>query len=217
MKLGTYDTAVNEWTLAAWKLSEAPQKTTLVEKPGGDGSWDLSTALTDGVLRYGDRTLSATFECSEGDRQHRDAKIRDMFNQLDGMVVNIELPDDPDHYLVGRLKLTKNYSDLAHCSVGVSATCEPWKYKYTETEFKLTAKTTEQTARLINNGRRAVVPVITVTGSGASVRIVYGAASITLTAGTHKWPELILTPGAHELKYSGVGSLIITYREAVLE
>lgn len=217
MKLGSYDTAANEWTLAAWKLGEAPQKTNLVEKPGGDGSWDLSTALTDGVLRYGDRQLSATLECSEGDRLYREAKISQMINQLDGMEVNIELPDDPDHYLVGRLKLVKDYNDMAHGAVSLAATCRPWKYKYKETQVKLTATTTEQTARLVNNGRRVVVPVLTVAGTNASIRIAYGSSSLTLTAGTASWPALVLTPGTHELKFSGSGSLEITYREAILE
>jgi phage-related protein len=217
MKLGSYDTAANEWTLTAWRLGDAPQKTNLVERPGGDGSWDLSTSLTDGVLRYGDRTLTATFECSEGDRLYREAKIRQMVNQLDGMEVNIELPDDPDHYLVGRLKVVKEYNDMAHGSVSLTATCRPWKYSYRETVTTLTATTTEKTARLVNNGRRAVVPVLTVTGASASVRIVYGVKSLSITAGTHQWPDLILTPGTHDIKYSGTGSLAITYREAILE
>lgn len=217
MKLGSYDTAANEWTLAAWKLGDAPQKTNLVEKPGGDGSWDLSTALTDGVLRYGDRQLSATFECSEGDRLYRESKIRQMINQLDGMEVNIELPDDPDHYLVGRLKLVREYNDMAHGAVSLAATCRPWKYSKTETKVSLTASTTEKTASLVNNGRRAVVPVLIVSGTNASVRMVYGTKSFTMTAGTASWPDLILAPGAHVLKYSGTGTLAITYREAVLE
>lgn len=217
MKLGGYDTAANEWTLASWQLGDAPQKTNLVERPGGDGSWDLSTSLTDGLLRYGNRTLSAVFECSEGDRMYREAKLRQMVNQLDGMTLNIELPDDPDHYLIGRLKVVKNYSDLAHCAVTMTANCEPWKYSQAETVIRLTASATAKTAELVNNGRRAVVPTLTVAGSGASVRIAYGSKSLTSSAAAFKWPDLLLTPGKHSLQYSGTGSLTISYREAVLE
>lgn len=217
MKLGDYDTAANEWTLASWHLGEAPQKTNFVARPGGDGSWDLSTSLTDGVVRYGNRALSAVFECSEGDRMHREAKLRQMINQLDGMLLHIELPDDPDHYLVGRLTVAKKYNDLAHCAVSVTANCEPWKYSHTETVLTLTASSTLQTARLVNNGRRAVVPTLSVAGSSASVRIVYASKSLTSAAGTFKWPDLLLTPGTHQLQYSGTGSLVVSYREAVLE
>lgn len=214
---GTYDTAAAGWTLTGWQLSAPVQKTKYLDKLGGDGSWDLSTALTEGVMRYADRQLTASFECSEGDRLTREATIRQMVNHLDGGRVEIELPDDPYHYLVGRVSVQRGYNDMAHAAVTVSATCEPWKYSDAEIVRALTATTAEQTASLVNNGRRAVVPLLTVTGSGASVRLSYGTASATFGAGEHKWPDLLLTPGAHAVKYSGSGTLTITYREAVLE
>jgi hypothetical protein len=214
---GDYDTAAAGWTLTGWKLSAAEQKVNYVEKQGGDGSWDLSTALTDGIPIYRHRTLVATFECSEGDRLSREAKIREMVNQLDGMRENIELPDDSLHYMTGRLHIAKDYNDPAHAAVTVSATCDPWKYSNAETAITLTATTAKQSATIINNGRRAVIPTLKVEGSGASVVLEYGTASKTLAAGVYQWPELLLTPGGHKLTYSGSGKLVITYREAVLE
>lgn len=217
LKLGDYDTAANGWTLCAWALGSAPQKTNYVEKTGGDGSWDLSTALTDGLLRYGDRDFSATLECSEGDRLHREAIIAELVNTLDGARVRLELPDDKEHYLVGRLSISKSYNDMAHCSVAISATCEPWKYRKSDTVVRLTAATEQKKAELVNHGRRAVVPTITVSGPGASVLLSYGSKSISSTAATFKWAELLLTPGIHDLTYSGAGSIEIRYQEAVLE
>lgn len=211
---GNYDTAAHGWTLSAWKLAAAAQKTSYVDKPGGDGSWDLSTALTDGIIRYKNRTLTATLECSDGNRLNREALIRDMVNALDGMVVNIELPDDTEHYMVGRLQITKDYNDPAHAAVKITATCEPWKYSNAETVVTLTASSTAKTATLVNNGRRAVVPVVKVADS---VLIGYGETSQALYAGTYQLPDLLLTPGAHTITYSGAGSLVFTYREAVLE
>lgn len=215
--IGGYDTAANGWTLTACKLSDPALKANYVNIPGGDGSWDLSTALTDGQPRYSDRTLTATLECSEGDRLSRETLIRQMINELDGLRHDIELPDDSYHHINGRVHIARNYSDLAHASVTVTATCKPWRYNNAETVVTLTAQTTERTARLVNNGRLAVVPLLTVSGSGASVRLVYGSASLALSAGEYKWPDLLLTPGAHSLTYSGTGTLKITYREAVLE
>lgn len=212
---GSYDTAAHGWTLASWKLTDAQEKTNFVSKMGGDGSWDLSTALTDGIPTYGDRTLTATLECSEGDRHHRNALIREMVNALDGMRVDIELPDDLYHHISGRLHVAKNYSDLAHCSVTVTATCNPWKESNTETTLTLKASTTKKTATVVNNGRRASVPVLTVTGG--EVLLVFGSASKAMSTGSYKWPDLLLTPGSHEITYSGSGTLTITFREAVLE
>lgn len=215
--LGGYDTAANGWTLAGWQLSPAEQKTNFVERTGGDGSWDLSTALSDGLPRYYDRTLTVTLEHSGGDRLSREAIIRHMVNLLDGMRERIELPDDPYHYITGRLHVAREYNDPAHAAVTVTAVCGPWKYSTEELVVTLTATATEQTARLVNSGRLAVVPTLTVTGSGASVRLVYGDVSRTLSAGTYQLPDLLLTPGNHALTYTGTGSVRITYREAVLE
>lgn len=212
---GTYDTAANGWTLTRWQLSPAEQKTNFVERTGGDGSWDLSTALTDGQPRYYDRTLTVTLEHSGGDRLNREAIIRQMVNQLDGQRVNIALPDDDSHYITGRLHVAREYNDPAHAAVTVTAICNPWKYKNLETVKTMVAASTKKKVQIVNNGRLAVVPALTVTGS--SVLVEFGNISKALGAGTHQMPDLLLTSGAHTLTYSGSGTLAIRYREAVLE
>lgn len=214
---GTYDTAAHGWTLTGWLLEAAEQKTNYLTKPNGDGSWDLSTALTDGVLRYADRQLSASFECSEGTRMEREAVIREMINALDGEKVTIRLPDDDHHHAVGRLHVVREYNDLAHAAVSVTATCEPWKYADAETIVELTAKSATQHVTLHNTGKRAVVPRITV--AGGPVLLTYnGLPPHELTAGEdQQWTDLLLTRGAHGLGYSGDGTIRIAYREAVLE
>lgn len=217
MIIGGYNTAANGWTLTAWQLAPAQLKTNYVERLGGDGSWDLSTALTDGLPRYYDRTLTVRLEHSGGDRLSREAVIRAMVNQLDGMRVDITLPDDQYHYITGRLHVAKEFNDLAHAAVTVTAICGPWKHSATESGATLTAASAEKTVQLVNNGKLAVVPTLEVAGSGASVRVVFGSWSKTLSAGTYKLPDMLLTPGSHALRYSGTGTLKVTYREAVLE
>ena len=213
--LGTYNTAVHGWTLTGWALSRAEQKTKYLDKPSGDGTWDLSTALTDGIMRYKDRSFTATLECSEGDRKERESLIRRLINSLDGEKVEIRLPDDEAHHLVGRLQITRDYNDLAHARVTVSAVCEPWKYADAETVVTATATGTKQLVTLYNEGKRAVVPTITVTGG--EVLLEYGNASQAMSAGQYKWPNLLLTPGSLSLRCSGTGTVAFTYREAVLE
>lgn len=215
--LGTYDTAASGWTLTSCPLDPAEPKTNYIDIPGGDGSLDLTTATADGETRYSDRVLTVTLESSEGDRLAREAEIRRMTNLLHGLRVNVTLPDDEFHYLSGRVHVRKEYNNLAHAAVTVTVTCEPWKYKNTETAVTLALTSTKQTARLVNNGRRAVVPVLTVSGTNASAQLTYGTKTLTLSAGSHKWPDLLLTAGTHNLQYSGTGALKVTYREAVLE
>lgn len=212
--IGDYDTAALGWTLAAWTFSEPIQKTKYEDKPSGDGSWDLSTALTDGIPRYNDRELTVTLELSEGTRLEREEIIRHMVNLLDGLRWPIYLPDDDLHYITGRVHVARDYNDLAHARVIISATCEPWKYSTTETVVTLTAAGITQSVTLHNSGRRAVVPTLVATGSGV---LSFGTSSLALSAGTYTWPDLLLTPGSHVLAYTGSGSVTLTYREAVLE
>ena len=214
MVFGSYYTGAQGWTLTGWKLSEPDPKTHYIDKPGGDGAWDYSTALTDGLIRFKDRELTATFELSEGDRLYREREIRSMINQLHGLQMHIELPDDEAHYLVGRLRVVKEYNDEAHAAVKVTATCEPWKYKRIETWRLLGATEIAQTAVITNAGRREVVPTIEVSEEAL---IVYGGSSWALSKGVHSIPDLQLVQGDHVITYSGKGTIRFTYREAVLE
>ncbi len=212
---GTYDTAAEgPWTLTGWALSDAEQKTVYLDIPGSNGLLDASTVLTDGEPVYSNRTLTATFECSEGTRMEREARISRMVNWLDGWRMNITLPDDPLHYITGRVHVKRLYNDPAHASVQVDATCDPWRYNVSETSYGVQATTAAQTLTLVNSGRRAVVPTLTITGG--SVLVAAGANSWALGAGVYALPDLYLKSGTTPITYSGTGSLLVTYREAVL-
>lgn len=215
MTFGTYDThAHGLWTLTAWEFSAATYKQNLVEIPGSSTPLDLSTALTDGEPTYNSRTLTATFESSEGDRLARESRISQMVNGLDGYRMNIILPDDPDHYITGRLSVKKIYNNMAHASVQVTAVCDPWRYSKEETVVSLQATTEEQEAVLTNLGRLGVVPLLEITEG--SILLAYGAASWALGVGTYALPDIYLKYGEHAITFSGDGAFTFTYREAVL-
>lgn len=213
MIFGSYNTAEHGWTLGQWKLTDPAQKTNYVERSGGDGSWDLSTAHSNGIPRYSTRTLTVPLECSKGNREEREDLIREMVNELDGLEWPIVLPDRPDHYLTGRLHVAVDYSDLAHAKVTVSGTVEPWLYSTRESMVELVADSATAEARIYNKGRRAVVPLLTVEGD---IALSIGNTSTRLTEGSYKWPALVLMPGLNVVKYSGLGSVTLTFREAVL-
>lgn len=215
--IGTYDTAAQGWTMTAWQISAPEYVSNMVEVPGRiDGPVDLSTALTDGEPRYKSRTLTATFERSDGTRLSREDAINTMVNWLDGWRQDIILPDDALRYTTGRVSVAKNYNDMAHASVTVTATIDPWRYANTETVVSLTGTADAQTATFVNAGRRTVVPLLVVAGEG-TLNLTYGTASWALGAGTYQLPDILLTQGNHEITYSGEGmTLTATYREAVL-
>lgn len=220
-----YNTALYGWTLTGLKLSDPEQKTNYVEKPGGDGSWDLSTTMTDGHPVYKDRTLTATFECSDGTRDEREELIDGMVNNLDGMRCFIYLPDKPNYYLDGRIKVAVDYSDLAHAAVTITAVCDPWFTRTIATFPDLHATATAKSITVRNNGRKPVVPEISVIGTNADVTLTYHAGdptdasstySVSMTAGNYTWPELVLVPGDNYLTYMGSGMIRLVFWEAVL-
>lgn len=221
--LGNYDTAANGWTLTGCFLSDPEQKTQYIEKSGGDGSWDLSTVLTDGIPKYKDRNLTITLECSEGTRDAREERIQEMVNTLDGLEWHIVLPDRPEHYLVGRLHVAVNYSDLAHAMVTVTGVVDPWFYEAQETVLVLnepiTVSTDAATFSVWNRGRKVITPRLDVNGTAS---LNFNGNKINLTAGSYVWPALQLVPGENILMYTGSSTsnpgetLTLTYREAVL-
>lgn len=217
---GSYDTALQgPWTLTSWSFPEPDYESNFVTVPGRSGPLDLSTALTDGEPKYGARTLTATFECSEHDRLTREALIRTMVNWLDGWRMDITLPDDPDHYVTGRVSVKKDYNDLAHAAVTVTAVCDPWRYNKHETALAFDAGAATLTGLLTNSGRRTVVPVLTITGDGdtaAEVKLAAGPASWALGAGVYQLPDLTVPQGGTPITYSGTGTLSFVYREALL-
>ncbi len=213
---GTYDTVIDgKWTLTGLKFSDPVYDQNFVKIPGSSVTLDMSTALSDGEPTYSQRTLTATFESSEDHRLARKIRIHAMINRLDGRRLDIVLPDDPDHYLTGRISVQVLYNDMAHASVQVTAICDPWRYNNIETVVNLLTTTEEQTVILTNNGRHIVVPTIEVTGE---VVLKLNSSTHALTEGTYKMPVLYMTTGNHELTYStpSTGSMTLTYREASL-
>ena len=212
---GDYDTAQNGWTLTGWSFPEPETQTNYLDVPGRiGGPLDLSTALTDGDPRFGSRTLTATFECSDGTRLERDDLIHDMANQIHGVSLEITFPDDTARYAVGRVRVNTEYSDPAHAAVTVTAVCEPWRYDKQETCISFTAVEGVNSVVLTNGGRCLLVPEIIVSGLGASVRLSYDKYTWVFNAGTYRDPDLTLPRGNTLLTYSGYGTVTIKYREA---
>lgn len=211
---GDYDTAAHGWTLTSWEFEEPELQEILVDVPGRpDGPLDLSDALTNGDPYYNSRGLTATFECSDGTRDDRNALIYELVNALHGRRLGIILPDDQTRYITGRLAIKTEYSDMAHASVTVSATCAPWRYSIFDTRIERTMSSTAREVVLTNNGRKTLVPEVTVTGT---VTLICGDTTWTLSSGTYKLPGLKLRTGSTIITYSGSGAVSFAFREAIL-
>lgn len=213
------------WTLTSCKIIKASQVQNFVSVPGRFSPLNLSTALTDGEPYYGNATLEAVLESSEGTRAERQAKILELTNFFDGRETKIVHPDWPNHYLVGTVQVTTEYNDLVHARVKLTAVCEPWFYMAQERTTTLNVKEGEEEDHMLYNmGKLGVVPEVKVTGE---IAITNGSGTKTsaLSTGTYKLPWLYL-PGAgpdmngefdgSTLLLTGSGTVTFTYREAVL-
>lgn len=207
-----YNTA-EDWglTLTSKETPPPEAKTNYVSLDGMHGALDLSESLT-GEVTYNDRTVSATFMCSEGTFYERVHLLQDIITALHGKKVRIVEPDDPGHYFVGRVHITPTVGTNAYMELEMSAICEPWRYAEFETR-RYVGVTSNTEVVLYNNGVKTLSPTIEVAGN---VTLSFEGKSQTLTAGVYKITDLRLRHGATLVGVSGSGSVVFTYREATL-
>ena len=193
-------------------VSSPDPKTNYVAIDGASGSLDLSEALT-GEVTYNDRMLSATFWTDQGDRADRERLLRDIKIALHGRKVKIVEPDDPDHYLMGRITISGVVNNLAYASFTITATCEPWRYAIEESLRKIDVTLESQNVVIYNHGVKTLTPEIELT---ASAYVAYEDKVVPLNEGTYRLTDLKLRHGANVVKVSGSGTITFKYREADL-
>lgn len=227
LTIGGYPTSSDDWTLCEWKLSDPEYRRNFLTIPGLDGELDLSDAVSDRAV-YGSRSFMARLELSAGTRISRDALISRMINRFDGTVQHIILPDDPYHYISGRLRIGVKYSTPAHACITLSAVCDPWRYCDTQKNILLDSpngydsesdEPTYTETPLDNSGRMPVKPMITAIGGDVLISP-DGFYQYTITSGSRRtFPDIVLMPGGNILMHCGDGAdaqIMVQYREAIL-
>lgn len=211
--LGKFNTWY-DWRLilTAKEVGQAEPKENYVAIDGADGSLDFTEALT-GETTYSDRKLSASFMTDEGSHKDREALLRKIRTALHGRKIPITEPDDPDHYFLGRVKITEEKNYATYLEFTIEATCEPWRYAVNEAG-RVAAVDGQAVDIVINNhGDKTLCPVLTVTGS---VVVSFNGGTAELTEGNYKVTDLRLTHGPNVVNVSGTGVVVFTYREASL-
>lgn len=118
-----------DWNLilTAKDITPPEPKYKFINLDGMSGSLDLTEALT-GKVEYNDRTIKASFWTDVGTRADREALLQEITRTLHGRKIKIIEPDDPEHYYLGRLKITSKKNILPYAEFSIEATCEPWRY-----------------------------------------------------------------------------------------
>lgn len=203
-----------DWGLivTAKEITPPEPKTNYVEIGGANGTLDLSESLT-GEVVYNDRTISASFWTSEGSYKDREKLLRNIVAVLHGKKIKIIEPDDPTHYFYGRVTVKSVTNILPYMEFSIEATCEPWRYAVDDSERRIEIYNSSVDAVIINNGVKTLSPIITVSGS---VDIRYNGVTVSLTEGSYRLSNVKLYNGVNVIGVSGRGSVIFTYKEALL-
>lgn len=213
IKFGEHHTA-DDWGLIlnAKVINTPAPKYVKVSVDGRDGDLNLSRTLT-GDMKYSNREASFTFLVTDGSQEERAELINEIVNLIHGNELQIIEPDDPDHFLIGECSVNSIQNSKSYGSFIVSADCEPYRYGIEEIKRTITASATESNLVLTNNGRKTLIPTVTVTGT---VNLTIGTTKVSLGAGTYKLTSLILRPGSNVVGVSGSGAITFTYREGVI-
>lgn len=203
----------SDWGLYLTSLTiDAPKpKEIYVEIPNGDGSLDLTEALT-GEVHYESRPFEAVFAIKP--ETYSAELVRRLIGYLNGKQRTIRTKEEPGYYLVGRCATSlKNDGVLAILTV--KATCQPWKYKNVPTVVNSTIGASGTTELNLTNERKRVIPTIT---TSAAVTIIFDGQTISVNAGTQRLTNIALSYGDNLLTITGAAGTTVSfeYQEGAL-
>lgn len=183
-------------------LSDPVVKTTYIDVPAANGSYDASEALG---LFYEDRDMPFTFLRPDLSAWAADKSA--LSNYLHGRKRKIVFADDPNWYYIGRISLDQ-YDSTSHTQTG-RARVFPYKLAVTPTVVTQNGSGTVE----LENDEMPVVPEITAT---AAATFVWGTNSVTVSAGTYRIAGLELPKGITEVAVTTDGEVTFTYRKGRL-
>lgn len=191
------------------EISIPTPKTNFIDIVGGDGSLDLTEAVT-GETKYNDRIIKYTFTIKDK-FMDLSKKISDIANYIHGKRFKIFHYDDLDYYYIGRLSINEFKVNKAVGSFVVEATCEPYKYKKYITEY--TYNIENRKVIFCPNDRKRVVPIIT---TDSEMQILFNNNLYVVNSGSHEILNIYFEAGLYELTVLGNGTFSIKYQEASL-
>ena len=202
-----------KWAHADYGLIVAPYaiplpepQTNFVEIPGRDGTLDLSEAF--GTVRYADRIIPLTLYA----RAPFDSQISAFAVDVHGRRMNVIFDRDPTFYYDARVTIEDVERHAGYCELSLKCRAKPYKLEHFET--MITVLPTGNATVTLTNSRMPIVPTITVSAEMTLAFTIGGKDySVTLFAGTHTVPGLVLSEGDTEIGITGTGTITFTYRK----
>ena len=195
--------------VAPYAIPMPEPQTNFVEIPGRDGALDLSEAF--GTVRYSDRVIKLTLYT----RAPFDTLISAFAADVHGRRMNVIFDRDPGFYYDTRITIEDVERHWGYCELSLECRAKPYKMEQFETA--ITVLPTGSATVTLTNTRMPVVPSIIVSAEMTLAFTISGKDySVTLPAGTHTVPSLVLSEGDTEIGIIGTGSATFTYRKGAL-
>jgi hypothetical protein len=207
-----------EWELQLgkdWNIDPATAKTTFVDIPAGDGSLDMSEALT-GEPVYGRRNIK--FDLVTGIPDDQWERIRmELDNYCNGQKMRLIFPHDPHRFFIGRFNVKSVKRDGPIMTISVEVNAEPWRYKISPTIHNATVPDSGTITLRLHNERRRTNPIVK-TGDDDIVLKFRNLTAELRQNGEYRMSAFYLEPGVNEVVITGKPGAIasISYQEGSL-
>lgn len=194
-----------------FSISPPEPQTAYVDVPFRDGPLDFSTALTGGVVKYKNRTVTAEFKTQDRTPDSWKDRYHGFVNYVQGQKFPMIFDYDPEYYYLGRISCDASKDDQIIGTVSISADCDPYKYKLSPTvkEFDVSGSLSVT----LPNDRMPTVPTVT---TNTEITVQFGENSIVFPSGTRRAPALLLTEGENRLTLTSSGHIKFEYQEGAL-
>ena len=201
--------AYDDWNITLIKADiPLPEpKLSTVDIKGADGLLDLSEVIA-GDVKYNNRTVKLSFEMMNDDDYY--TLISKIGNYLHGKNITFKLTNDEDYFYTGRATINSWECVNRLGKITITIDCDPFKYDVIESIYTVKLNGNSQTVTLPNK-RKRVCPVIDVNGV---VNLIINGVTYKLQPGEQQLFNL--TEGDNVVRFSGDGTVKITYRQGAL-
>jgi hypothetical protein len=177
-----------------------------IDIPGGDGSIDLSTVLTNGEMKYKNRLL--LFELVITDSlANKELRKSEIYNFLHGKNMKIILDWDEDFYYFGRTFVSEINDSRGVAILKIQVDAEPYKYDISETFHDINVNGFE--AVDITNKKMRVIPTFECSND---MEVHFNERLHQLFTGKQKIIDISFTEGENTLEFVGNGIVSISFR-----
>lgn len=176
----------------------------IIEVPGKPGGLDATLALN-GKVNLVSRPITATFHVRNNPYEDWHTLLSSVLQLFNGVESKLYISTDPDWYYKGRFLIDPDKSNEVSSQITVSCDAAfPYKLETITVEDTISSSKYVYCTGLEYNG-----PVTIYVSS--AMQVTFDGTTYQLSTGNNTVPEIHLTTGSNSLRFTGTGTVRITY------